>query len=503
VPRRRLEERQPNFAAGLVEDPLAYITGVTYEQPNFLALPENALTAARGCRITSQGAVQKHHGSRRLHASAIDGVTAIRGGFSWRKGDGTVQQLVTTNNLFTGSYALPISWTSQAGALDSGKNHDFAPFRDGSGEVVYIADGGLLNKWDGTNVTVDLASTPSVTQLAVYNQRLFGITGSDQTLYWSALNNGDSLGVTGSGGGVAVVRTYGGQHLTGLAVVNGTLLIFHANAISRFTGYAQDDIDIDAGAIGHAAEVGTVAPRSIVVIDIEGRDAALFLTRRGLYIATESGVVPVPSPFDRDVQALADSDWIAVHAAHHRANREVWFNISGFLYVYQYDLKAWSGPTSGLMGSASTADQLWPAEDANGAPILLGATADGFVRHLDYPTTTLKDVLSDGTGGTATSMQAQARPWFFGDDSLEKVFRHLYLTGQALGNPVTVTVSWVTSTGDSGSTTATLPTTFATVAVPVWGRGTYLRVTVTDDTTGGATILAALRGEAFALGRRR
>lgn len=518
MPRKRLQDVQPGFASGLVRDPINAIGGGSiYEQPDYLTFPPDGLTGARHARITAQGALQRMYGSRRLHPTAIDGANAIRGGFSWRKGDGNVQQLVTTDNLFTGVYTVPTTlWTSRAGALDNTKYHSFAAFRDGTGECVYIADGGLLNKWTGAAVSVDLAGTPSVAQLVAYNQRLYGISTTDQTLYWSALNNGDSLGVTASGGGSAVVRTFGGQQITALAVVGGSLLLFHANAISRFTGYSQTDINIDAGAIGHASGVGTLAPRSVVVVNIDGSDVALFLTKQGLFLANEGGVAPVPSPFNRDLGDYTNNDWYEVHAVHHPLNREVWFNIKGLIYVYQYDLKAWMGPHGSLFAAAGAPIVLWLAEsdtgsvvvgDQGGGPILLGGGVDGFVRHVDY-LTPKQDVLSDGSGGTTVAMAVQLRPWFFGDETLTKTFRYLYLTGQALGFTATLTIDWVTSTGESGSTTATLPTTFGTVAVPIWGTGTYCWISITANAPsgvpgGGTPVLAGLRGEAFALGRRR
>lgn len=504
VPRRRLEDRQPGFAAGLVRDPFYFIAGDTYEQPDFHALPETALIGAINCRVTIQGALQKLHGSRRVHSSAIGSSNPVMGGFSWKKGNGTVQDLAVANGtLYTGTYAIPMTWSSQTGALATNTYPSFASFRDGSGEVVYIADGGLLNKWDGAAVTVNIASTPSVSQLAVYNQRLFGISGSDENLYWSALNNGDTLGIAGSGGGVAVIRTFGGQRIIALAPVGGSLLIFHANAISRFSGYSQADIDIDAGAIGHAAEVGTLAPRSVVVINDEGQDVALFLSKRGLFAATAGGVVGIPTPFDRELGSLGAANWTNVHAVHNSVNREVWFNIVGFIYVYNYALKAWTGPCPQLFGAAAAPVSLWPAESDLGGPIILGGGLDGFVRHCDYPVApSLQDVLSNGTGGSASSISVKPRPWFFGDETLDKAFRHLYITGQGIGGPATITVDFTTSNGDSGSVNATLTTTSETVSVPIWGTGTYIKVTITDAGS-SPFLLYAMRAEGFALGRRR
>jgi hypothetical protein len=504
MPRRRLQDLQPNYAAGLVYDTSNFYSGLTYDAPDLAALPENGLLQARFCRITATGGLQKLHGSRRLHSSAL--ADDVMGGFSWRRANGTVQQLAVANgDLHTGTYALPMTWTNQGGTLSTSVYTSFASFRDGSAEVVYLADGGALNKWDGTTLTENIASTPNVVRVWVYNQRLFGITGDSETLYWSALNNGDSLGNVGAGGGSAVVRTFGGQILTAGVAVNTSLLLFHANAISRFTGFAQDDIDIDAGAVGHAAEIGTLAPRSVVVVDIDGRDVAFFLTKQGLYTASEAGVAPVPTPFDRELGHLGSStSWGTVHAAHNAMNKEIWVLLpSAGLYIYRYDLKAWTGPHGGLFLGTTGTNVMWPSETNLGGKVILSGGFDGFVRHYDYPDTALEDVLSDGSGGSASAMVAELRPWFFGDESLEKLFRHLYLTCQAVNSTAGARqIEWTTSSGDGGVVTFTPSLTYGTIALPWWQRGTYVGIEIVDQGD-HPTLYGPLRGEALALGRRR
>jgi hypothetical protein len=502
--RLAVRDGQPGFGAGLVRDPVYYIAGSTYEQPDFHAIPATGLIGARNCRITVQGALQKLHGTRRVHASAIGSSAAVLGGFAWKRGNGTVPLLTTAGGTFyTGAYAMPMTWTAQAGALSAVQYPSFASFRDGSGEAVYIADGGLLNKWNGAALTMDIASTPAVGQLAVYNQRLFGVSGADENLYWSGLNNGDTLGIAASGGGVAVIRTFGGQRITALAPVGGSLLLFHANAISRFSGYSQSDIDIDAGAIGHAAEVGTLAPRSVVVINDEGQDVALFLSKRGLFGATETAVVAIPTPFDRELSSLGAANWTNVHAVHNPVNREVWFNVTGFIYIYNYAQKAWTGPCTQMLGAAGAPVSLWAAENDLGGPIVLAGGVDGFVRHCDYASPPAKlDLLSDGSGGSTNTMAVALRPFFFGDEPLDKSFRHLYITGQSLGASASLTIDFTTSNGDSGSVSVTLTTTADTVSVPLWGTGTYIKITITDQST-SPTLLYAVRADAFALGSRR
>jgi hypothetical protein len=493
--RAKLEDGQPGFGGGLVTSP-------TDRPADLRALPLNSLTAAIFCRLTPEGALQKLGGSIRLHASALAG-GAINGGFAWRKGDGTIQQLVTTSQLHTGDYSsVPMTWTAQAGGLDAATRHSFAAFRDGSGECVYIADGGALNKWTGAAVTTNIAGTPNVTQLCVYNQRLYAISGTDQTLYWSGLNDGDSLGNAAAGGGQAVVRTFGGQRLTALAVVGGSLLLFHDTAISRFTGYAQDDIDIDAGVIGHASVVGTAAPRSVAVIDHEGRDVALFVSAAGLYQATEGGIAAVPTPFADPANVWYTT---GLHAVHNPRRAEVWFLVPNRgMYIYHYRLNAWTGPHGESFTDASTGPRvMWGTAGVLKDEQILSGAADGFVRQYDRPYSAVQDMRSDGTGGTAPSMFAKTRPWFFKDESLTKSFRHLYVTARALLAPTSATVQWYVNGGAvAGSGTITPTTTYATHALPWWGTGEFVEIEIRDD---GAdpTLYSGLRGEALALGRRR
>ncbi len=135
---------------------------------------------------------------------------------------------------------------TQSGTLSTTVPPSFVEFRDaGNAEVVYIADGGLLNKWNGTTLT-EIANTLAVKQVVVFNQRLWGAGNSTypNSIFYSSLNNGDDLGnaTPPAGGGQIIVRTFGDEQIIGLAPINTSLLIFHNRGISRLTGLGQDDI---------------------------------------------------------------------------------------------------------------------------------------------------------------------------------------------------------------------------------------------------------------------
>lgn len=427
-------------------------------------LQANQLRVATNVRLLADGGWQKRRGLRRLHASAIGSGAIVRGGFAWRKT--AAQELLALSNgiLHVGAYGLPITWTAKAGAFSSSTVPSFAAFRDGSGEVVYIADGGLLNKYDAAgSVTVNIASTGSPAVIVVYNQRLLGISGTDQTITWSALNNGDTLNIAGSLGGSAVVRTFGNQRLTGLAVVGSSLLMFHVTGISRFTGMTSDDISIDAGARGVSGSEGTIAAHSIQVIEMDGVDVAFFLTSRGLFAATEGGVSPVSRELEGVLAALDQSSWARVQSAHAKQSGEVRFYLPDVgVYAWNYRTKSWSGPDTGAFIPTHA---MFGALDGQAREIVLTGGDDGFIRQAEYPGAYRDDVLSDGTGGDRFTMRAQCHRMFARDKTSRKSWRRAFVTCNLNGADSTQ-LRWTTRLDGSAQSTFATP---GADESPAWG----------------------------------
>ncbi|MGP1666026.1 MAG: hypothetical protein ACTS5I_08990, partial [Rhodanobacter sp.] len=253
--------------------------------------------------LNEYGAAIKRGGSQRFNATALGsgGGKPIKGGFDYRLVAGDEGLVVADGTLYTFTYGtVPITFTAETGTLADDVFPDMIQFQDASfAEVVYIADGGAgINSWNGTALDEDITDTPAgITRLAVYNKRLFGLTGVDQKVYWSDLNDGDTLGDAANGGGEAVITTFGDQRTTGFAVVAGSLLIFHVSGISVFTGWTQDDINIAAGTSGLTGDVGTIAPRSIVALEGE----VLFLTERGFYTTNGQAVQPISTKIEDQV----------------------------------------------------------------------------------------------------------------------------------------------------------------------------------------------------------
>jgi len=477
----------------------------------------NQLRKAINCRLTDYGAITKRGGTQRV-SGAVDSA-AILNGYTWRKDGGTQELMVITNaKLYTATYgSFPITWTARTGAVSSSVSPVFAQFRDGTNDVVYISDGGLLNKWNGTTFSVNLASTATTSCIAVHNQRLWGCgdPAAPDSIFYSSLNNGDTLGNGASGGGQIVVRTFGDETVVGLASINTSLMIFHRRGISRLTGYGQDDITVQPA--GVTADVGVIAKHSIVSIGNLG----FFVSERGLYMVNEAEVMPVgtvekPDPLIAPIRALTSTQFDAIRAVFNRATRELWISVPGYgVYVYHTVLRSWSGPwDTGYLAPATTA--LWETLNTSGLPVVLRGDADGYVSLCDAPAVYLDNVVANGTGGTVYSMTAQLHRLYSGDDALTKSLRYGYLTAQLNGSS-SCSVTWKT---DMAAGNYTLPTSSAglwgsgTWGSGVWGgpgsknyrvqmggTGYYTDITIIDSGS-ALPVFSRFQLESYALGRR-
>lgn len=479
-------------------------------------LRDNELRRTENARGSEYGGGSKRLGSQRMHASALESGADIQHGFTWLQ-PATAEILVVVNGkLYTTTYAIPATWTNVTGTLETGETPSFAQFRQTAGERVYIADGGAggINKYDGATLSTDLANTPAnVRVLRVYNQRLFGVTGEDESVHYSALNDGDSLGYAPSGGGVAIVRTFGDQKITGLGTLGASLFLFHVSGISRFTGYTQDDIAIQAGAQGVTGAVGTLSPFGVV--EIEG--AILFAGTDGFYRLEESGSpVEIGLNVNPLIRSLSDAQRAAIRGAHSPLTKEVWWWIPGVgVLVYNYALRSWWGPwNAGWLAPVTTT--IFESVDASGRPIVLRGDVDGWVSHADKAMTYLDNVASDDTGGDGFTMFLRMHRFFSGDFAEEKSLRWGYVLGNPRGSQ-DVTIRWATpnvsqvyvlsdlaggawGTGTWGTGTWGAGNVF-TFRIPMSGRGVWCDFSI-EDAGEGEGLWSRCEIESFAMGRR-
>ena len=507
--REKVVDQQPKFDGGLnsVSDDASVL-------PNQMRRADNA-------RLTDYGAVTKRGGTKRTTASPIAAANVLNG-YTWRQDGGTQQLMIVCNGLLhTSSYlaTYPWTWTAQTGALSTSVTPSFVQFRDGTNDVVYIADGGLLNVWNGTTLTTNIVGTLDVQTLAVHNQRLWGCGNAafPDSIFYSALNNGDTFANGALGGGQIIVRTFSDETVVGLASVNTSLLIFHRRGISRLTGYGQDDITVAPQ--GLTADVGTIAPRSITSIGNLG----FFVSERGLYKCNESEVIPVgtvetPDPLLPVIRNLTSAQVANISATFNRATRELWINVPLYgVYVYHTVLQAWSGPwDSGFLSPATTT--LFDSIDADGLPAILRGDSSGYVTTCDEAGVFVDNQLSVGTGGTSYTMTVQMHRMYCGDEALAKSLRFGYITA-SLNGSLSTTLKWITET-DTGS--FTLPVTFSSAGTwgsgywgtGLWGGGSsrnyrvqmngtgyYIDVSIVDSGT-AAPVFGRFQLETFALGRR-
>lgn len=505
----RLADMQPRFDGGVntVSDDAA--------------LAENQMRRATNARLTDFGAATKRGGTRRTSTAAI-AAHAVANGFTWRRDDGTVNILVVVNGvLYTTTFgAFPWTYTARTGALSTTVTPTFAKFIDGTGaDVVYLSDGGLLNKWNGTTLTTNIAGTISSSIVAVHNQRLYscGDATYPDSVFYSALNNGDTLGNGSLNGGQIVVRTFGDEVIVGLASINTSLLIFHRRGISRLTGFGQDDITVAPQAV--SADVGLIAAKSIVAND----NVAYFVSERGLYRCNEAevasvGTAAMPDPLLPIIRSLSSAQFDLIRSVFNRGTKELWITMPGYgCYVYHTTLQAWAGPwDTGFVDPDTTT--MFETLNTSGLPVVLKGDASGWVSLCDAPNVFRDNVTAAGTGGERYAMTVQARRFYFGDEALAKSLRWAYLTAQLKGSDQT-RVEW--STGDSFGSFTLPPSLDETwggtgtqwgtgtwggagsqnYRIPLGGTGYYVDFSIIDS--GDALpVFSRLQSEAFSLGRR-
>ena len=507
--RERLVDQQPAMDGGLND--------VSDES----ALQPNQLRRTTNMRLTDFGAATKRGGTQRTSTNAL-AAAAVLNGFTFQQDGGTNQILAVCNGaLRTTTYGtFPRTWATQSGTLSTTVLPDFAQFRDtGGNDVVYIADGGLLNKWSGSALTTDIANTVAVETIQVHNERLWGTGNSSfpDSIFYSALNDGDTLGYGAGGGGQIIVRTFGDEKIIGLASINTSLLIFHRRGISRLTGYGQDDIT--AQPAGVTADVGTIAAKSIVA----SNNIGFFISERGLYRCNESEVAPVGTPVKPDpilpiIRQLSSSEFDKIRCLINRATKELWISIPGYgCYQYHTVLDSWSGPWDGGYIDPDTTC-LFETINSSGLPVVFKGDASGWVTLCDAPGVFLDNVAAAGTGGSRYSMTAQLHRLYCGDDAQAKAFRWGYLTAQLKGSDQT-RVEW--NSGESFGSFSLPPSTDETWGAvgTVWGTGTwggtgsrsyripmggtgyYVDISIIDSGE-ALPVFSRFQLETFALGRR-
>ena len=375
--------------------------------------------------LNPDGTLEIRQGERQLAAAFGVGVDC-KTGFYWEANNQHVAFREGVGNLlfryWTGETA-PIAPTTIFSGGTAASTYQFCVgFRDVAGPAMYFSSNNL-GKFDGAACSAVGGAIFGATlkaPLAVYNQRMFGVGGSSNQLLYSDLNNGDTLGDSAAGGGLAYITTSSNQKITGLIPVGGSLFIMHQNAISRFTGWSMDDIQIDSGTSGMSTTVGTLWPESCVALGHEG----YFLSQDGFYRLTENGIQLISANIDTSALATA-TDVIGVYF---KPRREIWWfsksETTIKAYIYNLDLGVWYRYRSATPGV--TTKWVWSSPSAI---MVLGS--DNVVRRLDYPGMGYDNVAVDGSTGDQFSLDF-TKTFYCGDYSAMKSLRYGYFYGAEL-----------------------------------------------------------------------
>jgi hypothetical protein len=411
-----------------------------YLSPDLLA--PNELLETQNARVDTDGPVIKRTGSRRLHASALNAATEIKGSYQWDGPSGSQLVAICNGDLFyrnlsSGEFAaftqvdpgVTDAFSTTAAAVFSTLrgSESGAPLR------LYIASGGKLYEWTGITLSrLDGVTSsvghfaPDASLLATYHLRLF--TNSilrPQHLVWSRIGNGRVFkGGLGSDGGTAMVSAIQADSIVNIQTLGRSLLMFANNSISRLAGYSAADIQIEQDTEGVSPDVGCVGATAAV----RAEHLIFFVADRGCYLASEGAIAPVGLKVQPIFDAMDRTRLDKIVTGLHKGRSEIWVAYTGpsdsslnkSVLVYNLRHQAWYGPFTYSFGISSFLSY----EDANGDEYLVAGGSDGFMRHMD--TGSLDDVLSSGSGGSAYNWRVEFAPFSFNDPHQVYALRRAY-----------------------------------------------------------------------------
>lgn len=478
-------DEQPSFAGGLN----------TTSEPTALG-PAQARQLSN-THLTTYGAATKRGGTRKILTAAVGTNATGNIGIYWAAATSQVCVVAGgTQLLYTATRPTSFSgaWTITADTGSTFKATSLAIFTDGTNEVLYGASqANGLYKWDGTTATHVTSGSPvSVNGICVYNERLWGWNAASYTnsVFYSDLDNGDTLGVGASGGGQIVVTHYAGAPIQYCAVVGASLLIFHTRGISRLTGFGQSDLSVSPQAATEDIAICGVHACAVY------HNAAWVATPQGLYQVTEGTAIPVGTPDmpDPTIAAIAASSSptsVMVYAS--VRTQEVWVWIPGTgVYAYHILLGAWSGPFDGAVFGAASPSVPFEIRDSGVARrTVLPPDTNGVMWELDSPDYYADSLSTSAASGSAYMQVLQCRR-LSGQDvpgTANKVWTRADVFATLTSGATAPTLATASVFG--GTSTVTMRSPTGNVEQDYYnaagGCGPYVDVTITDSATSSAT----------------
>lgn len=405
MPKQRIVESRYDFSGGLN----------TAASPD--TLQPNELRQLQNARVSGElRAIEKRGGTQYTEAASISSGKAVLGVYQWDAPAGPQWVCITEDGKFHHKTTLLGAWTTVGSPTPfamAGTHYPvhFATFRgDGSGAALklYIAcqlsaTTGVYAQWDGTTLSVlSGSSLPSQPSFCVaYHTRMFlGDVLYPKHLFWTDVGDATAADGTGiTGGGSAIVDTLSGDRLLGGMQLGSSLALFTNDSILRFTGYSNEDIQVQQDTEGIASDIGAVGGRAWAKVD----DFGVVLSERGPYLLSESGVKFIGAKIQNKFDAGKRSLLANAPVGYHKGRREIWVGMPvtanteapDEFWVYSLQLDCWMGP----FDFGVEVRDLTRLEDANGDEYLLGAVGE---RTMVLDTDLKKDgVASAGTGGSA------------------------------------------------------------------------------------------------------
>lgn len=421
------------------------------------ALDKTEVRRAVNARLTTFGALSKHGGSQRIHATVLAASTKVLGGCQWDNPSQVNEIVAICGGNLKHKALADADFTNVAGTLSTTARMIMAPYRVGGVNRLYIADGGLLNKWTATTLTENIAGSPSATFVCVYKERMFCADGT-HTIYWSKIADPETY--TSPNGGQANVDTYDAEPIVGLATCGSSLLIFKEDSVARFTGTENTTIQIDKDTEGVAKGVGCIAPGTIVALE----DSVFFLSDRGPYIANENGVLPIGQKIEAELASWDHLNWQYAWAVYNKDKREIELivpdnAVNDVQWTYNERTQSWTGPHSRGYNIVTA----WKFERTDGTQGIMFGGDDGWVRDGDNVVNGYKDdVLSNNTAGSNISMTIEFAPALMGDPGANKIMHAMQWLQADLGASGSMSAQ---GTGDER------PSSTSTFAIPTKGAG--------------------------------
>lgn len=399
----------------------------TFNSPDLLNL--NELLDCTNARISNiAGGFSKRLGTQRMHTTALPG--PIKALTTWDAPSGKQIAAIAFNGtstfrLYTKPFDLTTNFTDR-GDISFGnpsisgipvQNPSFATFRgasSGAPLVLYFAWLGWYVSWDGTTLTylTGTNNAPGATFIMPYHTRMFASDGNfRKNIFWSKVGDATFFTTgTKTDGGSAMVDMLSGEDLRALEVIGSSLLLIAPTSVMRFTGISSDDIVIQQDTEGISGDVGSYAMNMVERFE----NVAAVLNERGVYVVTESGLVPLSEKIKPDWDVLDKNNMTSFwNIIYDKLNKDLLcavlppedgISAPKTIYAYNTRVQAWQGPWKFpfAINSFCTCEPATLGSSGLSGPYTLIGGQDGFVRVMNIGNK--DDVLSDGTGGTNISM---------------------------------------------------------------------------------------------------